>query len=400
MNILIISQYFWPENFRINDIALGLKERGHSITVLTGIPNYPAGQFFEGYDKNSPDETWQDINIYRAWLTPRGRGRGIDLIKNYFSFAASASKALYRIKEPIDSILVFEPSPITVGIPAIFAKRRFSAKYSFWVQDLWPASLTAAGGIKNKFVLGFFDRLTRLIYKQANYVLVQSRTFSDYIVKQDVKRDKIVYVPNSTEAYYKPIINSSKYKNLLPDGFKIMFAGNIGEAQSLDTFVEAAKILRDKGYKINWVIIGDGRYKTNLESLIDQYDLQNSIHFIGKFPSEEMAHFFSNADALYVSLRKDYIFSLTIPSKVQSYLACGRPILASLDGEGARIIKESKSGFVSDAEDIHGLVDNVIRLYEIPSSEREQFGKNGLKYFESEFDREIVLNKLEKSLKS
>jgi len=398
MRILIISQYFWPENFRINDIALGLRDKGHNVIVLSGIPNYPKGDFFEGYGGGAKDEYWEGIKIYRSRLVSRGNGNGFRLFLNYFSFAFFASIKVFNIKEKIDSILVFEPSPITVGIPAIVAKYRFKAPYSFWVQDLWPASLTAAGGVKNKMILSIFDKLTRTIYKHSHRVLVQSRTFKDYIVQQKVPQNKIVYLPNTTEDYYFPTAPTLKYQNLMPDGFKIIFAGNIGEAQSLNTFVHAARILLDKGYPVNWIIIGDGRYKESLEKIVDDLDLKSYIHFFGKYAPTEMSDFFSHADALYVSLRKDYIFSLTIPSKVQSYLACGKPILASLDGEGAKVIEESSSGFVSPAEDIDRLVDNVIRLHELNEEQRTEMGKNGLEYFNMEFKRDVVLSKLERNL--
>lgn len=399
MKILIISQYFWPENFKINDIALGLKEKGHGVIVLTGIPNYPQGKFFDGYNKNSGDEEWEGIKIYRSKLLPRGDGGGVKLFLNYFSFAFSASLKVNKISENIDKILVFEPSPITVGIPAIFAKKKLKAAYFFWVQDLWPASLNAAGGVSNKLVLRLFDWLTKKIYKHASKVLIQSRAFKDYIEKQDVPNDKIVYLPNTTEDYYKQISKSSKYDNLVPDGFKLLFAGNLGEAQSLDTFVHATKIVIDKGYNIQWVIVGDGRYKETLQELINKLGVENHIHFVGKYPPTEMSEFFSYADALYVTLKDEYIFSLTIPSKVQSYLACGKPILASLNGEGAKIIKESKSGYVSEAENVSDLAANIIKMYELSEEERKQLGQNGLQYFNQEFKRSVVLDKLEEVLK-
>ncbi|MEN5086572.1 glycosyltransferase family 4 protein [Sphingobacterium faecium] len=398
MKILIISQYFWPENFRINDIALGLKDKGHEVVVLSGIPNYPEGNFFEGYQSGPKDEYWKGIKIYRSRLISRGHGGGVRLFLNYFSFAFFASLKIFKIKEDIDSILVFEPSPITVGIPAMVAKYRFKAPYSFWVQDLWPASLTAAGGVKNKIVIKIFDKLTKIIYKYAEKVLIQSQRFRDYILLQNVPDEKIVYVPNTTEDFYFSIKRSSKFLDLLPSGFKIIFAGNIGEAQSLDTFIDATKILITKGYPISWIIIGDGRYKSVLEKRVNLLGLENYIHFLGRYPASDMANFFSHADALYVTLRKDYIFSLTIPSKVQSYLACEKPILASLDGEGAKIIKESNSGFVSPAEDVNELVKNVIDLYELSNDERLALGRNGLEYFNREFNRNVVLDKLEKVL--
>ncbi len=215
MKILVISQYFYPENFKINDLVLGLKERGHEIAVLTGIPNYPTGIFFDGYDKNSGDEVWNGIKIYRSKLIPRGRG-GVKLFLNYLSFAFSASKKVDEIKEKFDKILVYEPSPITVGIPAMKAAKKFNIPYFFWVQDLWPESLTAAGGIKNPIILNFFDRLTRRIYNNAKKVLVQSEGFKDYILKQDIPAEKLIFYPNSTEDYYHKKSPSAEIEKLLP----------------------------------------------------------------------------------------------------------------------------------------------------------------------------------------
>ncbi|MBB1149746.1 glycosyltransferase family 4 protein [Myroides sp. NP-2] len=398
MRILILSQYFWPENFKINDIALGLKEKGHEVIILTGLPNYPDGNLFSGYKNCGFVEYWNDIKVYRSRLLPRGNGGAIRLFLNYFSFAFFASFKIFSVKEKIDSVLVFEPSPITVGIPAVFYKVFKKVPYAFWVQDLWPASLTAAGGIKNKLLLGIFNSLTKKIYKYSSILLVQSRTFTDYIIDQGVSKDKIVYVPNTTEDFYKCIDKSNKYSYLLPQGYKIMFAGNIGEAQSLDTFLNAMKIVIDNGILFNWIILGDGRYLETLKNNTKSLGLEPYVHFLGKYAAEEMPEFFSNADALYVSLKKDYIFSLTIPSKVQSYLACGKPIIASLDGEGAKVIEESKSGFVSDSENVVELsiiIEKVLRLTDI---EKEECSKNALNYYNKEFKRETVLSKIENIL--
>ena len=398
MRILIVSQYFWPENFRINDIALGLKERGHEIIVLTAFPNYPHGKFYEGYEKKPKVEVWNDIKIYRSRLISRGNGGGIRLFLNYISFALSGVLGAFRIKEDVDSILVFEPSPITVGIPAIVAKYLKKAPISFWVQDLWPASLSAAGGMRNKFVLKFFDLVTRIIYRESRFVLIQSRMFENYILDQGIPKDKIRYLPNTTEDFYFPK-SSNKYNDILPKGFKIFFAGNLGEAQSLDTFVDAAKEVVNRGVLVHWVIIGDGRYRSTLETKVEKLGLSDYVHFLGKYPPTEMADFFSYADALYVSLKREYIFSLTIPSKIQSYLACGKPILASLDGEGAKIIREAKAGYTSPAEDSLGLSENILKLFNLSKENRELLGSNGLMYFEKEFKREIVLDKIEVVLK-
>ena len=226
MRILIITQYFWPESFRINDICLGLKERGCEVVVLTGKPNYPSGKFYDGYSFNSPEkENWHGIDIYRSSLIPRGKGGGILLFLNYISFAVFASLKVLHIKGEFDRIFVYEPSPITVGIPAIVGKIKFKSPIYFWVQDLWPESISAAGGVKNKFILRILDSLTRFIYKQSKIILVQSLAFKPYINAQDVEMEKIVYFPNSTEGYYQIQAKDREYKNRLPSGFNLIFAG-------------------------------------------------------------------------------------------------------------------------------------------------------------------------------
>jgi glycosyltransferase involved in cell wall biosynthesis len=395
MRILVVSQYFWPENFKINDLCVGLKERGHTVTVLTGIPNYPKGKFYDNYSfwKNN-DEEWNGIKIYRSKLFSRGNS-GLRLMLNYGSFVLFGALKSFFIKEKFDKIFVFEPSPVTVGLPAMVAAKKMKIPYYFWVQDLWPESLSAAGGINNKAVLSFFDKITRAIYRSAEKVLVQSEGFVDYIVKQGIPEEKIIYYPNSTESFYKPAAVSEAYRQKLPEGvFKIMFAGNLGEAQSLDTLVAAAKILKDREIPVHWILLGDGRQKDHLVSEIKGKGLEDNFHLLGSYPSEEMPYFFACADALIVSLKKNDIFALTIPSKLQSYMACGKPIIASLEGEGARIVEESKAGFVSPPDDATGLAENIIRVYSADDNQRAELSKNGFAYFNDHFERELLLDRL------
>jgi colanic acid biosynthesis glycosyl transferase WcaI len=398
MHILIVTQYFWPENFKINALAIELKEKGHQITVLTGLPNYPSGKIYENYTfwKNN-DEVWNGIKIFRSKLIPRFSGKGIQLVFNYFSFAFFSSiKILISISNKPDLIFVFEPSPITVGIPAIVAKRKFGdVPIFFWVQDLWPDSLKDAGAIKNKFILNAVDKLTRFIYNKSNIILVQSKAFINYIQKQGVPISKIKYFPNPTEKFYKVSEINIAYSNLLPSGFNLIFAGNIGEAQSFDTLINAAYKLKQLNYPIYWIILGEGRAKEYCVEKVSQLKLEDYFIFKGSFKSEEMPLFFACADALIVSLKKSNIFSLTIPAKVQSYLACGKPIIGSIDGEGAKIITESVSGYISPSEDSDTLVTNIIKLYSLSDIERKILGDNGRAYFENEFSMEILIEKLE-----
>lgn len=395
MKILIISQYFWPENFKINDVALGLAERGNEITILTGKPNYPKGDFFNGYDFfNNNKEKWNKITIHRSPLIPRGNGSGLRLFLNYLSFAFFASLKVFFLKNKFEKIFVYEPSPMTVGIPAVVAKYKFKIPIIFWVQDLWPESISAAGGIKNKTLISLVNFLTKFIYDNCEKILVQSRSFIPYIIEQGVNSKKIVYHANSTEKFYKPLPVNKSILGLLPKGKKIMFAGMLGESQSFDTLLKAALILKQKNKKINWIILGDGRMKKYILDQVKKLNLQDNFILLGSFPSDDMPKFFSCADALLVSLKKSPIFSLTIPNKIQSYLACGKPIIASIDGEGGDIIRDSKSGFVSDAEDSIALAKNIELFLNLSKKELYEMSHNSLNYFRSEFEREKQLDKL------
>jgi colanic acid biosynthesis glycosyl transferase WcaI len=395
LKVLLISQYFYPENFKINDLIFSLKERGHQITVLTGKPNYSKAHFFEGYGWKSDDfEIVNEIPVHRANLFSRRNGGSLRLFLNYFSFALLATLKLRKIKGPFDAIFVYEPSPITVGIPAIVAKKKFNAPIYFWAQDLWPESLVAAGGVKNRFVLSFFNSLTKWIYSHCRKVLVQSPGFTDYILNQGVPKDKIIFYPNPTEAFYKPIQDVKEYQEFFEkEYFNIIFAGNIGEAQSFHTIIEAVHLL--KNLPVKFVILGDGRYKETAISLIKDKGLEFHFNFLGSFPATEMPKFFSHADALLVSLKKDKIFSLTIPAKIQSYLACGKPIIASIDGEGAKIVSDANCGVTSPAEDSIALSNVIKELIALDKSTLVDMGNNGRAYYEKEFDRGYLLEKLE-----
>ena len=395
MKILLVSQYFYPENFKINDLVFSLKERGHEITVLTGKPNYPKGNFFDGYSWNSPDfETINGIPVYRANLFSRGNGGAVSLFLNYCSFALLSLFKIRKIKGPFDAIFVYQTSPVTVGIPTVYAKKIFKAPIYFWVQDLWPESLKAAGGIKNVFVLGFFNSLTKWFYKHSRKVLIQSNGFREYIQNQGIQNDKIIFYPNPTESFYKQLNEVKEYQEFFHNGFfNIVFAGNIGEAQSFKTIIEAINNIKELNVKV--IVLGEGRYKETALRLIKEKGLESHFNFLGSFASIEMPKFFAHADVLLVSLKKNKIFSLTIPAKVQSYLACGKPIIASLDGFGAKIITDAKCGLVSPAEDSLILSERINELINLERSKLHKMGINARAFYEKEFDREYLLERLE-----
>lgn len=401
MKVLLVTQYFYPENFKSNDIANELTKRGHKVTVLTGLPNYPEGKIYKNYSffKNN-SEHYFGAKVIRTWLIPRGKGGGLRLFLNYFSWAFFSSiKAFflaYRTK--FDVILVHEPSPVTQGFPAIVVKKIQKIPLHFWVLDLWPESLTSAGGINNKYILSFFTKIVKYIYKESDKILISSRSFKKSIVAKGNFHDKIIYFPNWAE----DIISNGNDNYpipIIPEGFRVMFAGNIGVAQDMESIMKAAYVLKDK-IQIQFIIIGDGRMKETLEKFIKEKKLYNTVHLMGRFPINAMKTFFNKADALIVSLRDEMVFNLTVPAKLQAYMCTQKPILGMLNGEGAQIIKDSNCGFVAEAGDYNDLAKIILNTYNLSQIERNSLGNNGFMYYEKNFSITSCIDNLEQILKS
>jgi colanic acid biosynthesis glycosyl transferase WcaI len=401
VRILIVSQYFWPENFRINDLTEALVERGHSVTVLTGLPNYPSGKLFPGYKLFKwPRETYKGATVIRSPLIPRGNSRGLRLAINYLSFALFASIAgPLWCRGQFDSIFVFGVSPVTVGLPAIVMKFFKQAPIYFWVLDLWPESLSATGAVRSKTILGLVGKMTANIYAQCQRILVQSNGFFPFIERLKVPHKKIVYFPSWAEAIFVPTPKKpvDEFKNL-PQGFRILFAGNIGEAQDFPTILSAAEIVKKENPAVQWVVAGDGRKMSWLKAEVDRRKLNENFHFVGTHPLEKMPSLFADADALIVSLKDDPILNVTIPGKIQSYMACGRPIIASLNGTGASVIREANAGFVSKAESPSDLANSVVEMSQMSQSGLESMGQAGRQYYLSNFERSHIVTKLERIL--
>jgi glycosyltransferase involved in cell wall biosynthesis len=397
MKILVISQYFYPENFRINDLVFSLKKRGHQIEVLTGKPNYPKGEYFKGYSWEGPkNEEIQGIKVHRANLILRKKGGGLRLFLNYLSFVFFGLFKILKLKGNFEKVFIYAPSPITVGILGIVAAKKFKCKSYLWVHDLWPESIRVAGGIKSSFVLGLVNLMTELIYSFTDLLLVQSPEFKNYILNQGVAESKIIYYPYYAEDFYKIVEKDKSYLSHFPKGFNLLFAGNIGVAQSFDTIVNAFEKLKE--HDINLVILGDGRDKSRIQEQINEKGLTKKFHFLESFPPEQMPHYFTCADGLLITLKKADIFSFTIPGKLQSYLACGKPIIGALDGIGNKIISESNSGFASEAENHELLANNIVKLYKLSKAEKEKLSKNALAYFDKNFNKQYLLERLEEFL--
>jgi len=398
MKILIVSQHFWPENFRINDLAIGLKEKGHEIFVLTGIPNYPEGKFFPGYGFfRRRVDNYQGIKVFRFPLIPRGKGKSWNLVLNYLtSTFMSCLLAPFYCIERFDLIFVFETSPVTIGLPAIVVKKIQSIPIVFWVLDLWPESLAASGAIRSAHVLAMVKRLVRFIYRRCDKILVSSKGFIESIDSVGGYKGDIEYFPNWVEPEYLAPVGNESSVSLpnLPEGFRVMFAGNIGAAQDFETILKAAEALN--AYPdIHWIILGDGRRAEWVSAQVKARGLSSHFHLLGRFPAEMMPLFFARADALLITLNRDPVFALTVPGKLQSYMAAGKPIIAGLDGEGAKLIEEAGAGLTSPAGSHSELAERVLTLYRMTPEDRQKIGALGRAYCVEHFDRNKLFAKLE-----
>ena len=401
MNILIVSQYFWPENFRINDLSADLVRRGHKVTILTGKPNYPDGAIFPEYASNpAAFTTYKGAHIVRVPLIPRGKG-GLALMLNYLSFVVTGcTLGPWRLRgRAFDAIFVFQGSPVTVGLPAIVMKWLTRAPIALWVLDLWPQSLEAVGAVRSPFVLGLVDRMVTFIYRNCDKVLGQSRAFLDELNRHLRNPDKVGYLPSWSDS---PVIDTpvSPAAEVVerPDLFNIVFTGNIGEAQNFPAVLDAASELRDE--PIRWIIVGDGRQRDWLEQEVVARGLQQQVILPGRFALERMPSFYAHADALLVSLKTSPAFAMTIPGKVQSYLAAGKPVLAMLDGEGAALIDRSGAGIAVPSGDAAGLSTAVRKLQSLAPAERAAMGRSGQAILAAEFDRTQILDAVENTLLS
>lgn len=400
MRLLVVTQYFWPENFKINDLVVELTRRGHAVTILTGLPNYPDGEVFPQFLKNPSDfSNYLGAEVVRVPMISRGRG-GFRLILNYLVFALSAAiLGAWRLRgRGFDAILAYEPSPITVGIPAVVMRALKRAPLTFWVLDLWPDTLQAVGVVRSKILLQLVGNLVSFIYKRCDLILAQSRSFIPHITKYSPEGSRIVYFPNWAE--FDSNVQDVQAAAEIPSEegrFNVMFAGNIGEAQDFPAILAAAEILQAYT-NIQWLIVGDGRMAAWVAEEIRRRNLQGCVHMLGRYPVDRMPSFYKHADALLVSLKDETIFSMTIPGKLQSYLAAGIPILAMLNGEGADVVEMSGSGLTCAAGDYRGLAAAVLKMATMSKVSRNEMGNNGLAVSRREFDRATLIAQFEYEL--
>lgn len=397
LRILIISQYFWPENFRINDLVVELKSKGHELTILTGKPNYPKGEVFPEYlESPKAFQEYNEITVLRAPMMARGTG-GIRLLLNYFTFFIGATIfGVFKLrKQKYDVIFVFEPSPVTVGIPAVVLKKIKKAPIVFWTLDLWPETLSAVGVIKSKPVLRTIGRLVSYIYNNCDLILGQSKGFESEINKYCSLKNKFRYFPNWTESIFEQtLVDIAPEIPVEKDIFNIVFTGNIGKSQDFASILDAAEKI-PKHLGVRWYIVGDGRMSEWVNNEIHKRSLEDRFFLLGRFPLERMPSFYNAASALLVTLKSEPVFALTIPGKVQSYMSAGKPILTMLDGEGSELIRESDAGLTAPSGDSKLLKTNIIKMLSMEKTDLIKMGENGITFSKREFSKKKLVDQLE-----
>ena len=384
--ILLVTQYFQPENFKCNDIAFELQRRGYEVTVLTAIPNYPQGQYFDGYGVFKRRVEYVDgVKVIRGFVIPRGKGGKIGLSLNYLSYLVSSCLiALYlSLRYKYDAVFVHEVSPVTIGVAATLVKKIQRIPMYFWVLDLWPESLTAAIGLRNKYILGFFSRLVRWFYRNSDKILISSKGFAKSICEKGDFAEKIIYFPNWVDSALtttQDVVTPD-----VPNGFVAMFTGNIGASQDFGTVLSAAELLKEHK-DIHFVIVGNGRAKEWVEEQITERGLNDTVHCVGSYPLEAMPATFAKADVLFAALKDEPVFALTVPAKIQAYMSSGKPIISMINGEAMALVREVGCGKAVAAEDSKAFADAVLEMSQLSPEERAEMGRRGSDYAADNFD--------------
>ena len=388
MNILVVCQYYSPEPFRIADICEELVRRGNEVTVVTGVPNYPMGEIYDGYERNRrAHEIINGVNVIRCPIHPRKRG-SIHRLWNYYSYPILSKRAIKQLKEKFDVVFVYQLSPVMMADAGIRYAKKHHIKSVLYCLDLWPASLNA-GGINSGLIYHWFRRESEKIYRNADRILISSRSFASYFHEQ-FSRDDTLFLPQYAETSFSP-----KECKKEPDEYiDFMFAGNVGTMQSVDTVIKAAAVCKDVG-NIRWHIVGDGIDLENCKSLAEKLDVPVTFH--GRQPTEQMPHYYSMADAMLITLKDDPVISLTLPGKLQSYMAAGKPVIGAINGEAKSVIEQVKCGYCVPACDYEKLAA-VCKQFAEERVNHAVMGNNARIAYEQSYSKDKFIDSLEKNL--
>lgn len=380
-HILVISQYFYPEQFRINDICKEWVKRGYQVTVITGIPNYPIGKFYDGYGifKKNKD-IYCGVRIVRLPLIPRG-SNSVMLSMNYLSFVVTGGLWSLFSKISADFVFIFEVSPMTQALPGVWYAKKHNIPCYLYVQDLWPDNVEIITGIQNACIIGLLNRMVHYIYKNCNRIFVTSKSFRTELIKRHVPKEKVVYWPQYAEDCYKPVKRSGD-----SNCFTVVFTGNIGFAQGLEILPRTASFL--KGENIRFLMVGEGRYREKLMEEIKEYDVSAQFEFVGKVSPEHVPRYLAMADIAFISFMDSPLFEKTIPAKLQSYMACGMPIVAVATGETKRLIEEAQCGICIPFGSAEQLASAVKRMRH---EDLRKMGENSWVFYKKLFNKNKLL---------
>lgn len=392
-HILVVSQYFYPETFRINDMCQEWVRRGYKVTVVTGIPNYPMGNIYDGYGYTKKrHEKWNGIEIIRIPLIPRGNS-AIGMIANYLSFMLSGILAGELMNIKADYVFSFEVSPMTQVLTGISFAKKLGVPHYLYIQDLWPENVITVTGISNPAVIRPIDKMVDYIYKNTDEIFTTSPSFVEAICNRKVKvdRSKVHYWPQYAEEFYHPMEKTTVAEIPDDNSFKVIFTGNIGTAQGLDILPKTAELLKNENVK--FVMVGDGRSLEAFNNEVKVRGVENKFVMVPRQPAERIPELLAVCDVAFLSFKDDPLWRKTIPAKLQSYMACGKPILAAAQGEIARIINEAKCGICSSIGDAKGLSEAIIMM---KSSDLIKMGINSRKYFDKNFDKKFLMDKMDR----
>lgn len=392
MKILTICQYYYPEPFRVNDLCEELVKLGHEVTVVTGTPNYPMGNVYPGYENGAKsDEIINGVKVHRCKCAPRKTGT-VNRIINYFDFPRASVKYVKTLENDYDVVFVNQLSPVMMAKAGIYYKKKHGKKLVLYCLDIWPENLCVGGIKRNSAIYKIFKRISERIYKSADKILISSGMFADYFEEQfGISKSDVTYLPQYSEDVFTPSMCEKKQD----DKIDLMFAGNIGVAQSVETIIKAADITKDVE-NLHWHIVGDGTELEKTKGLTKELQL-NNVTFYGRQPLEDMPKFYSMADAMLVTMKKDPVVSYTLPGKVQTYMAAGKPIIGAIDGETQYVIKDADCGYCCDAESPEDLAKCAISIVK-EKDKLKNLGECSRKYYDSHFARSKFFNLLEDNL--
>ena len=387
MKILVICQYYYPEPFRLQDICEELVKRGHDVTVVTGTPNYPMGEVYPGYENGQRmDDIVNGVTVHRCITAPRKTG-SVNRVKNYFSYPIASKKYIKTLPDDFDVVFVNQLSPVMMAEAGIWYKKKHNKKLVLYCLDLWPESLCVGGIKKESLVYKVFKFLSKRVYRSADQILITSRSFRGYLKDMfDIADEKISYLPQYAESQFLEL----KEKKT-GEVFNLLFAGNIGTAQSVGTIIDAASLLVNE--KVLFHIVGDG---IELENLKKRAKGLSNIVFHGRKPLEDMPRYYEAADAMLVTLTDDPIISLTLPGKIQTYMAAGKPIVGAINGETALVLNDAQGGYCGPAGDSKALAENIQNLIHVGNT-TEIVRKNRM-YYSNIFLKERIIDMLIKTI--